>query len=82
MKNSEWTIGKGIYKAGMWLAIMGMVIAMFSFAQFLIKFSAGYYDRPESCPIVYPPSVPEPVKNNNCPTNTQWDGEEQRCIIS
>ncbi len=63
---TNWTIGKGIGLGLKWLAIMGMVIALFQFAQFLIKFQAGYYEKPEVCEIDRPiireqPTGIEPV---------------------
>lgn len=43
----EWTVGRGIAVAGKWIAIMGIVITVFAFLQFFMKFQAGYYDTPE-----------------------------------
>ncbi len=62
MKNKEFTIGRGIATAGKWLAIMGMVIALFQFAQFLLRFQAGYLDTLDGY------RVKEPIVRESCGT--------------
>ena len=81
MKKNNWTIGKGIAVAGKWLAIMGMVIALFGFIQFVLKFQAGYYDRPEVC-LNEEPLKPIPNTEQYCPEGFEWDEEERRCLIN
>ena len=69
---TNWTIGKGVGYGLKWIAIMGMVIAFFGFAQFLLRFQAGYYDR-EFCPKEYPPIIIDPRDENYCPIDMVWD---------
>lgn len=54
MKNNDgWSLGRGIGYGLKYISIMGMIIALLSFAQFLIKFNAGYYEneRPDVCKL-------------------------------
>lgn len=73
MKNKiEWTIGKGIGYGLKWIAIMGIIIALLSFVQFLFRFQVGDYDRPER--------YEEPIETNICPEGYDFDERLQKCI--
>jgi len=43
-KDKKWSVGRRIAVGLKWMAIMGVIITIFAFVQFVMKFQAGYYD--------------------------------------
>lgn len=81
----EWTIGRGIAYGLKWIAIMGMVIALFSFAQFLMKFYRGYYDVPERCVYQAPEATRIVVENTSYNDNyikENYNCSDNKCLLN
>jgi len=84
----EWSVGKGIAVGLKWIAIMGIIITIFAFAQFVMKLNVGYYDQEacesrqivgDSCGTVTPEYRNECCERQSGP-GFYWDDNE--CVFN
>jgi len=83
-ETKHWTVGRGIAVGLKWIAIMGIVITIFAFLQFYIKFQAGYYEK-EFRDFSIPRPLEAQPSQGNCEidygSTSYWDEELGGCVV-